>query len=203
MFITFEGIDGSGKTTQLNLLADYLVEKGYEVIKLREPGGTILSEKIRELLLDKSIPIPPMTELLLFNSARSFLVETIIKPAIESGKIVLCDRFYDSTTAYQAFGRELNYENVITINDLAAGGLIPDLTFYIDIDLETHKIRTLGKDFDRMESSGDEFYRKVIEGYRKLSETNENRIKKIISKNEISDTFNEIIDIFENKFNKI
>jgi dTMP kinase len=203
MFITFEGIDGSGKTTQLNLLADYLVEKGYEVIKLREPGGTILSEKIRELLLDKSIPIPPMTELLLFNSARSFLVETIIKPAIESGKIVLCDRFYDSTTAYQAFGRELNYENVITINDLAAGGLIPDLTFYIDIDLETHKIRTLGKDLDRMESSGDEFYKKVIEGYRKLSETNENRIKKIISKNEISDTFNEIIDIFENKFNKI
>lgn len=203
MFITFEGIDGSGKTTQLNLLADYLIEKGYEVIKLREPGGTILSEKIRELLLDKSIQIPPMTELLLFNSARSFLVETIIKPAIESGKIVLCDRFYDSTTAYQAFGRELNYENVITINDLAAGGLIPDLTFYIDIDLETHKIRTFGKDFDRMESSGDEFYKKVIEGYRKLSETNENRIKKIISKNEISDTFNEIIDIFENKFNKI
>lgn len=170
MFITFEGIDGSGKTTQIKLLKEKLVQKGHAVAVFREPGGTQISEQIREILLDANLEIDPVTELLLFSAARSQLVAEKVVPLQKSGTVVILDRFYDSTTAYQGYGRKsVSIKNIREINEIASHSHEPDLTFYMKISLEEAQQRTRDKRKDRMELSGDDFYRNVIKGFDSLA----------------------------------
>ncbi|NEX14068.1 MAG: dTMP kinase [Prosthecochloris sp.] len=179
MLITFEGIDGAGKSTQVKKLKKYLVEKGREVLTLREPGGTVVAEKIRELLLESKHDITPMGELLLFSASRAELVQQVILPELEKSKVIILDRFFDSTTAYQGYGRGLDLNMLQKINDISTFGLQPDLTFFLDIAPEDALIRKFSEkslplafennEMDRMESSGLSFYQRVREGYLKLA----------------------------------
>jgi dTMP kinase len=174
MLITFEGIDGSGKSTQISLLKEYLVKRDHEVVVLREPGGTDISELIRGMLLNPEIEIDPVTELLLFSSARSQLIAEKVKPLLEKGTIVILDRFYDSTTAYQGYGRKsIPIDQVHQINNIASHGIKPNVTFYLRLSLEESAKRTAHMQKDRMEQSGIEFYQNVIKGFDKLAEDEE------------------------------
>lgn len=179
MFISFEGIDGSGKSTQLSLLRDLLEAKGHTVITIREPGATLLSESIREILLSNKQTITPTAELLLFSSARTQLVEMIIEPALQEGKFILCDRYVDSTTAYQGYGRQLNMEHVELCNKIATRGVMPHVTFFIDVAYEQAQQRmqfTPGSaEPDRMERSGREFFERVREGYLAIAQSDPQR----------------------------
>ncbi len=172
LFITFEGIDGCGKSTQIGLLESYLKEKGKEVLLIREPGGTAVGEKIREILLEKkNDSMKPLTELLLFEAARAQITEEKIIPATEAGKVVICDRFFDSTTAYQGYAREMGTELTDLLNGIATAGRSPDITFVLDIDPEQAYARRVGRggEEDRMEALGLLFQQKVREGYLKLA----------------------------------
>lgn len=170
MLITFEGIDGSGKSTQIDLLRARLKSEQIGVCVYREPGGTTVSEKIRDLLLDQENEIDPVTEALLFSSARSQLISEIVKPKLDEGEIVILDRFYDSTIAYQGYGRNsLPIDELQEINKIAAHGLVPDITFYLKIDLSQSEHRRSHIIKDRMEKSGIEFYRRVIRGFDDLA----------------------------------
>ena len=189
MFITFEGIDGSGKSTQLKHTAEYLKSLGKEVVCLREPGGTEFSEQIREILLSVKNKINPVSELLLFEAARADLTQNIIIPSLKSGKFVLSDRFFDSTTAYQGYGRELDLHTINTLNSFSSFAIEPDLTFYLKIDLALSHKRSKNRKPDRMESSGDNFFKKVINGFDKLAIKYPNRIITIESSGKPADTF--------------
>lgn len=167
MFLTLEGIDFSGKSTQARMLVDAL-SRERAVCFLREPGGTPISERIRAILLDrKNLELTDRAELLLFSASRAQLVASVIRPALGRGEIVICDRYYDSTTAYQGSGRGLPMDAVRAINTFATGGLAPDLTLFIDIPVEEIERRRVaaGKGFDRMEAAGWEFFEKVRKGY--------------------------------------
>ena len=171
MFITFEGIDGSGKSTQIRLLRTYFESKNIDAHLFREPGGTELSEQIRSLLLHGGEEMDPVTELLLFSAARSQLISEKVLPLLETGKVVILDRFYDSTTAYQGYGRESAPLNQIDqLNKIASHNLVPDITFYLEVSPESAANRTAGAEKDRMERSGSHFFAKVAEGFRKLSQ---------------------------------
>jgi dTMP kinase len=179
MLITFEGLDGSGKTTQAQLLVDRLEGAGKRVVFLREPGGTMVSEKVREILLDKShCGLNGIAELLLFSAARAQLVHDVILPALRQGSTVVCDRFYDSTTAYQGYGRGLALEQVNVINRFATSGTAPDLTLFVEVDLKElqRRRRSAGVLDDRMESSGEEFYRRVRDGYHAIASAEPRRV---------------------------
>jgi dTMP kinase len=179
MFITFEGLDSSGKSTQAKLLVAHLKQSGKEVVFLREPGGTAISEKIRDLLLDKQhLEIGQKAELLLFSAARTQLVDQVIRPALQAGKFVVCDRFYDSTTAYQGYGRGLDLKEVRAINSIATSGTTPDLTLFVDVELEELARRRKAANVvdDRMESSGKHFYEKVLHGYRNIAAAEPQRV---------------------------
>jgi dTMP kinase len=179
MFITFEGLDRSGKTTQAKLLVGRLKDMHREVLFLREPGGTHLSEKIRDILLDKGHSEMSQTaELFLFSAARSQLVRQIITPALASGVIVICDRFADSTTAYQGYGRSLPLEDVRAINRIAIAGTTPDITVLVDIepDESFRRQEAAGTVADRMESAGKDFFNAVRSGYLSLSRAEPQRI---------------------------
>ena len=172
LFITFEGIDGCGKSTQINMLSDHLKSGGRSVVLLREPGGTVVGEKIRSVLLDKKNDgMDPVCELLLFEAARAQIVRELIRPAIDDGSIVICDRFFDSTYAYQGYARGLGADMVRDLNLTATSGLEPDITFLLDIDpeeaLKRRGIR--GDGDDRMEALGIAFQRKVRQGYLDLA----------------------------------
>ncbi|KXS48502.1 dTMP kinase [Halanaerobium congolense] len=174
-FITFEGIEGSGKTTQIRLLADYLQNKGYEVLVSREPGGTPLGEKIRNLLLDPQYDFMDYrTEVLLYAADRAQHVKEKIKPALGKGKIVISDRFADSNLAYQAAGRGLDYEMVYQINDWVIDSTWPDLTFILDIDIKEGLNRARSQsseaEGDRLEREADEFHQRVRDAYLKMAE---------------------------------
>lgn len=173
MFITFEGIDFCGKSTQIFLLKKYFEEKGKEILLIREPGGTGISELVRTILLDKNnLAMHRETEILLFSASRSQLVREVILPSLQKNKIILADRFFDSTTAYQGFGRGLNLEVVNTINRFAIGDAIPMLTFFIDISVEEatrRKAMVKGEKLDRIELSDNDFYNKVRNGYLKIA----------------------------------
>ncbi|MBN2732111.1 MAG: dTMP kinase, partial [Balneolaceae bacterium] len=137
MFITFEGIDGSGKSTQIALLRNKLLEEGHKVTVFREPGGTEVSEKIRALLLNPDFDIHPVTELLLFSSARAQLISEKVRPLLNKNEVVILDRFYDSTTAYQGYGRSsLPLQDIHRLNKIASHNIVPDITFYLKISLE-------------------------------------------------------------------
>jgi dTMP kinase len=172
MFITFEGLDFSGKSTQIKLLADRLHSTGHHVLVLREPGGTLVGEKIRSILLDPQfVGMTAVGEFFLFSASRAQLVENIIRPELAAGTVVICDRFYDSSTAYQGYGRGIPLEAIRTVNQLATAGLVPDLTFFIDIPTQEveRRIRERKEGKDRMESSGTAFYERVRQGYLKLA----------------------------------
>lgn len=201
MFISFEGIDGSGKTTQLQILATYLESIGYEVMLLREPGGVPLSESIRGLLLNSTEDINPITELLLFEASRSHLVHSLIKPAIAQGKIILCDRFLDSTTAYQGYGRGIDLDIINTFNSIATLGIMPDLTFYLDVEFSTAEMRSNRKIYDRIENAGKEFYLRVIQGFRELASNYPERIFRIDASRELETTSALIKQIIDSKLN--
>ena len=174
MFITFEGLDYSGKSTQVRLLADALKHENHNILVLREPGGTEIGERIRTILLDKRIAgMTGVSELFLFSASRAQLVEEVIKPAIEGGLVVLCDRFYDSLTAYQGWGKGIPLETIKVVNACASSGLIPDLTFFLDIPVEEveRRMRRAHTSRDRMESNGREFYERARKGYHDIAST--------------------------------
>ncbi|NUQ71406.1 MAG: dTMP kinase [Chthonomonadales bacterium] len=163
LFISFEGIDGAGKTTQARLLAEWLTGRGHVVTALREPGGTCVAERIREILLYSKDEIDPRAELLLFLSSRAQNTAERIRPALAQGHIVICDRYADSSVAYQGHGRGLGADEVRALSMFASGGLAPDLTLLLDLSPEAGLARQ--KNSDRMEDEPLEFHRRVRHGY--------------------------------------
>lgn len=181
LLITLEGLDGSGKSTQMDLLAGALRAEGYDVVTTREPGGTELGESIREVLLDPGhTAMTARAEALLYSAARAQLVETVIRPALDEGKIVLCDRYIDSSLAYQGYGRGLEIEDVLTLNIWATVCLLPDLTLVLMVDEEERSSRASG-DPDRLEAAGLSFFQRAAEGYRRLAADHRHRIHLIDS----------------------
>ena len=198
MFITFEGIDGCGKTTQVELLKSHFEAKGYEVISIREPGSTKISEQIREILLDsKNTELSSESETLLFASARAQIVKEVIIPSINENKIVLCDRFIDSTIAYQGYGRGMDLQNLDIINAFAIQNNYPDFTFFIDVSVEESKKRLNSSNLDRMESTGDEFFNNVRNGYLELTKKYPKRIYLIDGTLTIDEIHSKIIEIID------
>jgi dTMP kinase len=178
--ISFEGIDGCGKTTQIDLLVDKLRSKNMNCMVLREPGDTSISNKIREILLDKNNEICPESETLLFLSARSQLVREKIIPNIKKGNIVICDRYLDSTLAYQGYGRGLDKNMINNLNLFATNKMLPGLTFILDIDPKIAYDRIIKKDIDRMESEGVDFLNNISNGYKIIAKSNPRRCKVIM-----------------------
>jgi dTMP kinase len=182
MFISFEGLDYSGKSTQASLLADRLRREGRTVLLLREPGGTRIGERVRDVLLDPSLDeMSDEAELLLFSASRSQLVHEVILPALRRGEAVITDRFHDSTTAYQGYGRGLDPGAVAHINAVATRGVLPDLTLLVEVTVEEigRRLRAAGKSADRLERSGWEFYERVRRGYAALAEAEPERFVRI------------------------
>ena len=198
MFITLEGIDGCGKTTQLKLVNDYFKSKNINTLIIREPGGTVFSEKIREILLSKSSDITDISELLLFAAARNSLVQNVIRPALKIGTVVICDRFYDSTTAYQGYGRGIDLQQVELINQIATGGLKPDLTFYLNLSIDEANKRSSRRNKDRIENAGRTFFENVLIGYDKIAQKEPNRVKIVPADGSISYTNNIILNFIKN-----
>ncbi len=183
MLITFEGIDGSGKSTQATLLQQRLQAEGLPVLLVREPGGTVLSERVRDILLDSTISINSMAELMLFSAARSQLIEEVIVPALRVNTTVLCDRFTDSTLAYQGGGRDVAQRDWLeSFNRIVTNGLVPLRTYYLAINYEVamrrRQIRD-GDELDRMENGGEAFYRRIIGSYDEIAQSHNRRIQRI------------------------
>jgi dTMP kinase len=171
LFITFEGPEGSGKTTQVKRLVKWLQNRGYDALAVREPGGTSISEQIREVLHSlNNREMQPRTEILLYCAARAQLVGQVIRPHLQSGGVVLCDRYADSTLAYQGYGRGLDLPTLRMILDFATGGLRPDLTLYLDMDVEAglKRKRTSGDEWNRMDDLEVDFHRRVRSGYMEM-----------------------------------
>ncbi len=199
MFISFEGIDGSGKTVQANKL----LSKIDNAIYLREPGGTQVGEAIRNIVLNNDFTnIASHTEALLYATARAQLVEEVIKPVLKENKIVICDRFIDSSIAYQAIGRNLPMEEVRSINIFATSGILPDITFLIDVDGETgyNRVKSQGVE-DRIEKEGAVYYEKVRQAFLTLAKDEPNRFHIINGNQSIDDIEIEIENILSKKYN--
>lgn len=194
-FITFEGADGCGKTTQLELLADYLKEKNKEVIITREPGARGLGERIRDILLNYDGEVSDRCESFLFLADRAQHIDIIVNPAVEAGKIVLCDRHIDSSVAYQGYGRGLDIEQIDRLNMIATNGKRPDLTLVFDIDAET-SMKRVGTEKDRMESAGIDFFNRVRKGYLELANQEPERIRVLDATKSIEEIHNEVVKIF-------
>lgn len=167
MFITFEGSEGSGKTSQIPALVEYLRQRGLNVLTTREPGGTAIGDQIRDILNDlDNTEMQPRTEVLLFQASRSQLVDQVIRPTLARGEIVLSDRYADSTLAYQGYGHQLDLDLVRSIVQFATGGLKPDLTLFLDVDVEQGlRRRAAGGDWNRLDDYELEFYQRVRQGY--------------------------------------
>ena len=194
MFITFEGGDGCGKTTQINLLDEYLRDKGYKTLLTREPGSKGLGVKLREILLNYDGEVSPVCESFLFLADRAQHVDCIIKPALDEGVIVLCDRHTDSTVAYQGYGRGLDLEQIHKLNKIATSGLKPDLTIVLDVDVETSQKR-VGSEKDRMESAGIEFFERVRQGFLEIAKQEPERVKVVDSTQSIQEIHQEILEL--------
>jgi dTMP kinase len=205
LFISMEGPDGAGKSTQIELLQEYLAGKGYETIITREPGGTIISEAIRGIILNKDYSeMSPNTELLLYAAARAQLVHEVIRPALEAGKAVICDRFLESSVVYQGIARGLGIDKVYAVNDYALEGLRPQLTILLDLDAEEGLRRKKNQaELDRMEAAGLEFHKKVVEGYRFLAERDTNRIMRISATLPREEIHAKIVKEIEERINKM
>ena len=202
--ITFEGIDGSGKSTQIQMLEHEFNNLGIEYKTFREPGGTELSEKIRTILLDKeNIELISTAESLLFAASRAQLTTEKVKPAIAKGQFVICDRFTDSTIAYQGYGRGLDIKQLEEINYIATAGLIPDITFILDTSPETAAARMKSESSDRMEATGMKFFRRIREGYLQLKNQSPNRYRVINGEQSPENVFKEIKAIIMKKFEEV
>ena len=191
LFITIDGPDGCGKSTNAVMLCEYIKRKGYKVVHTYEPGGTAIGEKIRKILLAPENIISPEAELLLYEASRAQLVKEIIIPAVKKNRVVVCERFYDATTAYQGYGRGLDIEMIKSLNKTASCGVVPDLTIILDIDAEKglKKAVSVSKDFkkgvaDRLEKESMGFHKKVRAGFLKLAKEEPLRIKVV----KVSDT---------------
>jgi dTMP kinase len=209
-FITFEGSEGCGKSTQITLLAERLTKAGVPLLVTREPGGTAIGEKIRHLLqfAPESVAMTPETEVLLFEASRSQLVREVIWPALERGTVVLSDRFADSTTVYQGVARRLDQEMVGHLNTFAVGDCRPDLTFLLDIDVETARARMLRRvrpatGIDRMEQEPVKFYEDVCQAYRQLAAREPYRIRVIDATRSIAEIEQEIWEIITMRFGQL
>ncbi len=196
LFITFEGADGCGKTTQIELLNKYLQEKGIKTLLTREPGSKGLGVKLREILLNYDGEVSPTAESFLFLADRAQHIDCIIKPAVKQGTVVLCDRHTDSTVAYQGYGRGLDLEQIHLLNKIATGGMKPDLTIIFDIDVETSMSR-VGCNKDRMESAGIEFFNRVRNGYLEIAKTAPERVKVINSSDTIENIHKKVVELVE------
>jgi dTMP kinase len=190
MFITLEGIDGSGKSTQARLLVEAL---GEETVSIREPGGTEAAERIRELLGDPAIELDPLAELLLFLAARADLTARVIRPALEAGRDVVCDRFADSSIAYQGAARGLGVGEVISLTDSASEGLWPDLTLLLRVDPETGLGRAEGE--DRFESEGLELQREVAEAYEEIATIASDRVVAIDGSGTVEEVHGRVMEV--------
>lgn len=196
LFITFEGADGCGKTTQLMLLAKYLKAQGREVVVTREPGARGLGEKIREILLNYDGEVSSRAEAFMFLADRAQHIDVIVNPAIKSGKIVLCDRHTDSSVAYQGYGRRLDIDEIKRLNSIATNGKKPDMTLVFDIDVETSMAR-VGDTKDRMESAGIEFFNRVRNGYLEIAKQEPNRVKVLDASKSIEEIHKNVIALYE------
>ncbi|MBI5034893.1 MAG: dTMP kinase [Chloroflexi bacterium] len=169
LFITFEGPDGSGKTTQARMLADYLESQGHPVLCTREPGGTEISEQVRQVILSThNKSMRNETEVLLYSAARAQIVAELIRPALAQGKLVICDRYYDSTFAYQGYGLGVDLNLLRAITQFATGGLVPDLTFYVDVPVELGLTRRHRSETNRLDLKNIEYHTRVRNGYLEL-----------------------------------
>ncbi len=201
LFITFEGADGSGKTTQLNKVKTFLEARGFECVVTREPGALDFGKKIRVILLHSKTEISDKAEMFLFLAERAQHIESLIKPALKAGKVVLCDRHVDSTIVYQGFGRGQNIELLRKLNEIAVSGLKPDLTLLFDVSTEIAQTR-VGCEKDRMESAGFDFHNAVRNGYLQLQKEEPERIKLINANNSIEIVYNETKEAIENLLQK-
>ena len=193
-FITFEGIDGSGKSTQIELLREWLCEQGYEVITTREPGGTAIGEKIREIILNpKYSDMDDITEAYLYASSRAQLVRETILPSVASGKIVICDRFLDSSIAYQGYGRQMG-DKVKIINSIAVEDCMPDLTVYLKVEPDDGQERINDRELDRIELEGSNFRQRTFEGYENIAASDDTRVTVINGKDSIANIHEQIVN---------
>jgi dTMP kinase len=195
LFVTFEGPDGSGKTTQIELLAERLRHLGHDVLITREPGGTSIGNQTRTVVHDvKNVEMTRETEFLLYSASRAQLVRQVIEPHLELGGTVLCDRFADSSMAYQGYGRELNLEMIRCITQFATGGLVPDLTIYLDLPVEVGLRRKQSAhvaqagEWNRLDQQTIEFHRRVRQGYLKMAQAEPNRWLVVDATQSIPDT---------------
>jgi len=203
-FISFEGIDFSGKTTQIELLTEQLEQMGERVLIIREPGGTKISEQIRDILLDKSNDkMTDLCEVFLYSAARNQLIKEKIIKELDVGNFVIADRYVDSTTAYQGFGRRIPMDLIRDINRAATGDLLPGLTFILDLDpeliIERKKERNM--EIDRLESAGKDFYERVYKGYHKIAELDPIRVKLIDATKSVNQIKSEIWEFVTKKMN--
>jgi len=208
IFITFEGSEGCGKTSHIESLANYFKSLGKECVVTREPGGTPLSERVRELLLHakEGRAMSPKTEILLFAAARAQHVEELIKPAIEAGKVVISDRFYDSTSAYQGVARKLGTDSVEWLNNFAADGATPDLTILLDVPAQLGLARAKSRDADATDRMGSEklaFYEAVRGAFLKIAANNPSRFCVVDSSGTKDETFAAILKCVKGKFDGI
>jgi len=195
LFITFEGPDGSGKTTQIKLLSSYLKGEGFDIVNTVEPGGTEVGRRIRKILLNKgNLDISPRAETFLFQASRAELTLKVIKPALADGKIVICDRFFDSTLVYQGIARGLGEKKVLEMSLWATDGLVPDITFLINIEVSKgmKRMDILNKKMDRIEMEKDDFKERVYRGYLDIALKNKGRFVVINGEKNIEDIFEEI-----------
>ncbi|MEI7474116.1 MAG: dTMP kinase [bacterium] len=197
-FITFEGADGSGKTTQISKLSNYLTNNNTKNIQTRDPGGTELGSSLRQILLHYPNYISPNCELFLYLADRSQHVDEKILPALKEGNIVLCDRFIDSSLAYQGYGRGIDLNQIIELNKIATRGLIPDLTILLDIDTDTAANR-IAREKDRFESEAQEFHKKVRQGYLEVAKSDPSRFVIINANQSIEDIFTQLISVLKEK----
>lgn len=208
MFITFEGLDGSGKTTQVKRAASYLREQGHDVLLTREPGGTTIGDQIRAVLhsLDNTA-MHPNAELLLYNASRAQLVAEVLRPHLQAGGVVMCDRFYDSTLAYQGYGHQLDLHTLTTIITFATGGLRPDLTIYMDITpedgLKRRKQASLfGEEWTRMDDMALAFHQRVYAGYEALIQAEPQRWVRIDANPSIEQVQTDITAVLDQRLRR-
>lgn len=197
LFVTFEGPDGAGKSTHARSLAEYFRERGQVVVLTREPGGTPFGDRVRNILLDPETgPISPVTELLMYESIRAHHVESVIRPALGRGEIVISDRFTDASVAYQGYGRKIPVETVRTLNHIATSDLVPDLTIIIDVSSETGlaTAKKARNNLDRIESAGPAFHRRVREGYKQIARDEADRVVVIRRDRTPEKTFRRVVE---------
>lgn len=209
LFITMEGTDGSGKTTQVELLQKYFKLKKYDVVFIREPGGTNIGEQLREIILNSNNKnMNNLTEAFLYASARAQLVNEVIVPSLKNGSIVLCDRYIDSSIAYQGYGRKLGSDLINKINNIATGGLVPDITIFLDLSPEVslkrreEQNKLLEEKLDRLEQEKEYFHNQVYTGYKMLASQNKDRIKVIDATKSKEKVHEEVVKTIESIFTR-